>query len=71
MSVVRSCVVGWVVVVAGRAGCVNLLLMKSLSMASHFELSSTAVSQVVPLVRSLLSLLAPSGCKLKSSFHWP
>ena len=31
--------------------------MKSLSVASHFELSSAVVSQVMSLVRSLLSLL--------------
>ena len=55
----------------GRAGCLSLLLLKSLSMASHFELSSAVVSQVVSLVRSLLSLLDLSGCKymLRSSTH--
>ena len=40
MSAVRSCVVGWVVVVvvmgvAGRAGCLSLLLMMSLSIAGR------------------------------------
>ena len=74
--VVCSCVVGWVVVVvvvevAGRAGCSSLLFMKSLSVASHFELSSAVVSQVMSLVRSLLVLLVLSGCKevLRSSSH--
>ena len=37
--------------------------MKSLSLASHFELSSAMVSQVMSLVRSLLSLLGLSGCE--------
>ena len=68
MPVVWSCVVGWVVVVVvigvvGRAGCLSLLLMKSLSIASHFELSSAVVNQVMSLVRSLLSRLVLSGCK--------
>ena len=61
MSAVWSCVVGWVVVVVvigvvSRAGFLSLLLVKSLSVASHFELSSAAMSQVMSLVRSLLSL---------------
>ena len=65
---VSSCVVGWVVVVVlvevvGRAGCLSLLFMKSLSMASHFEVSSAVVSQVMSLVGSLLSLLVLSGFK--------
>ena len=37
--------------------------MKSLSTASHFNLSLAMVSQVVSLVRSLLSLLDLSRCK--------
>ena len=42
VPVVWSCVVGWVVVVVvleamGRAGCLGLLLMKSLVIASHFQ----------------------------------
>ena len=50
-----SRVVGWVfvVVVMGvvdRVVCLSLLLMKSLSTASHFELSAAVVSQVVPLL---------------------
>ena len=58
----RSCVVSWVVVVVvtrvvGRAGCLSLRLLKSLSIASHFELSFAVASQVMSLVRSLLSLL--------------
>ena len=57
----RWCVVGWVVLfvvigVAGRAGCLGLLPVEPLSMASHFELSSAVVSQVISLVRSLPSL---------------
>ena len=35
--------------------------MKSLSIASHFELSSAVVSQVMSLVRSLWDLIV-SGC---------
>ena len=62
------CVVGWVVVVVvigvvGRPGCLSLLLMKSLPMASPHELSSAVVSRVVSLVRSLFSLLDLSDCK--------
>ena len=49
--------------VLGRAGCFSLLLIKSLSIASHFELSSAAVSQVASRVRSLLSLLVLSVCR--------
>ena len=49
--------------VVGRAGCLSLLFMKSLSIASHFAVSSAVVSQVMSLVRSLLSLLVLSGCK--------
>ena len=54
-----SSLVGWIVVVVvmgvlGRVGCVSLLLVKSLSIASHFEPSSAVVSQVVSLVRSLV-----------------
>ena len=51
--------VGWLVVVvavmgfAGRAGCLSLLLVKSLSTASHLKLSSAVVSQVVSLVSSV------------------
>ena len=74
--VVCSCLVGWAVIVVviwvvGRAGCLSLVLMKLLSTASHFELSSAVVGQVMSLVRSLLSLLVLSGCKwmLKSSSH--
>ena len=68
MLYVWSCVVGWVVVVVvigvvGRAGCLILLLMKSLSLASHFDLSFAVVSKVVSLVRSLLSLLDLFGCR--------
>ena len=37
--------------------------MRSLSIASHFKLSSAAVSQVTSLMRPLLSLLDLSGCK--------
>ena len=76
MYAVLSCVVGWVVAVVvtgvvGRAGCLSLLLMMSLSTASNFELSSAEVSTVVSLVRSLSSLLVLSGCKkmLRSSSH--
>ena len=66
MRVVWSCVVGWVVVVVvirvlGRAGCLSLL-RESLSIASHFELSSAVVSRVTSHVGSL-SLLDLSGCK--------
>ena len=54
MYAVCSCVVGWVVVVVlvqvvGGAGCFSLLFMKSLSIASHFELSSAEVSHVMSL----------------------
>ena len=70
--VVWSCVVGWVVVVVKlgvvvRAGCWRLLFVKSLSIASHFELSSAVVSKVMSLVRSLSSLLDLSGCTQSSS----
>ena len=65
-SVSSSSCLSWVVVVVvigvvGRAGCLSLLPMKSLSMASNFELSSAVVNQVMSLVRSSLSLLVPSG----------
>ena len=40
--------------VVGRA---NLLFVKSLFKASHFEVSSAVASQVLSLVRLLLSLL--------------
>ena len=46
-----------------RVQCMSLLLMKSLSIASQFDLSSAVVSQVMSLVRSLLYLLDLSGCK--------
>ena len=41
----QSCVAGWVIVVVvtgvvGRIGCLSLLPVKSLSIASHFEQSS-------------------------------
>ena len=52
--VVCSRVIGWVVVVVVMG--LSLLLMKSLSIASQFELSSAVVSQVMSLVRSLLSV---------------
>ena len=76
MCVVCSCVVGWVVVVVGRVVCLSLLLTKSLSLESHLEPSCGVVSQVVSLVRSLLSLLVLVGCRyaLTSSFPylgWP
>ena len=63
MYVVCSCVVGWMVVVVlvdvvGRAGCLSLLFMKSLSIASHFELFSAVASQIISIVRSLLSFVA-------------
>ena len=50
VPVVWLCVESWVVVVVvigvvGRVGCLSLLLMKSLSTAAQFELSS-AVSLV-------------------------
>ena len=44
--------------------CESVAHEKSLSMASHSELSSVVVSQVMSLVRSLLPLLDLSGCKL-------
>ena len=56
-------VVVMLVEVVGRAGCISLLIMKSLSVAAHFELSSAVVGHVMSLVRSLLSLLVLSGCK--------
>ena len=37
--------------------------MKSPSVASHVELSSAVVSQVMSFVRSLLSLLPVAGCR--------
>ena len=52
-----------VVGVVGRVGILSLLLVKSLSTASHFELASAVVRQVVSLVKSLLSLLDLVGCK--------
>ena len=45
--------------VVGRAVCLSLLLMTSLSTASHFEVSSALISQVMSLMKSLLVL---SGC---------
>ena len=57
--VVCSWVVGWVVVVVlvggvvGRAGCLSLVFMKSLSMASYFEVSSVRVNQVISPGRCL------------------
>lgn len=68
MPVVLSCVVSWVVVVVvigvvGRAGCLSPLLAKSHSMEFRFELSCAVVSEVVSLVRSVLSLLDLAGCK--------
>ena len=61
---VWSWVVGWVVMgFVGRAGCLSLLLMKSHAIASHFKLSSAAVSQVMSPTKSMLSLLVLSGCK--------
>ena len=52
MYVVCSCVLGWVVAVVltqvvGRAGCLSLLFMKSISTASHLEVSSAVVSRHV------------------------
>ena len=69
MCVVSSCVVGWIVVVMvtrvmGRADCLSLLLMKSLSKESNFELSSAMPSQVMSLVRSLLSV-GSVWCKIR------
>ena len=66
--VVCSCVVGWVVVVVladvvGRAGCLSLLFMKSLSIAFQFEVSSAVVSQIMPPARLLLSPLVLSDCE--------
>ena len=59
-----SCLVGcWLIGFVGRAGCLGMLLMKSLSIASHFVPSSAVVSQVVSLVRSLSSVLDLVGCK--------
>ena len=46
-----------------RVGCLSLLLMMSLSTVSIFEPSSAVVSQVVSLVRSLLSPLDLVGRK--------
>ena len=69
MYVVCSCVVGWVVVVVlaavvGRAGCLSLLFVKSLSIASYFEVSSAVVSQIMPPARLLLlSPLVLSDCE--------
>ena len=65
MAVVWSCVVRCVVVVVvigtvGRAGCLSLLLMSTFSIASHFELSSAALSQVMSLVRSFVEVVFPS-----------
>ena len=58
MLVGWSCVVSWVVVVVGPVGCLSLLLMASLLfIASHFELNSDIVNQVVSLANSLLSLM--------------
>ena len=64
VPVVWSCVVGWVVVVVvikivGRAGCLSLLPVKSLSIASHVQLSSAVESRVMSLVRPFLHLLDP------------
>ena len=68
LYVFRSCVTGWVVVVVlvevvGRAGCLSLLFMKFVFIASHFEVSSAVVSRVMSLVRSSLYLLVLSGCE--------
>ena len=46
--------------VVGRVGWLKLLLTKSLSIESYFAPSGAVVSQVVSLVRSLLSV--GSGC---------
>ena len=62
-SVVGLVVVVMLMGVVGRIGCLSLLLSISLSMDSHFKQSCAVVSQVMSLVRSLLSLLALSGCK--------
>ena len=43
-------------------GCLTLLFKKPLPMESHFEPSCAMASQVVPLVRSLLSRLILFGC---------
>ena len=56
------CWLGWVVAVVseeavGRPGCFDL------STSSHFELSFVVVSQVMSLVRSLLSRLVLSDCQ--------
>ena len=59
VSLSRVLLVGLFVVV-GRAGRLSLLLMKSLSTASHFKLSSAVASQVMSLVRSLLGHF---GCR--------
>ena len=63
VPVVWSCVVVVVIGVVGRAGCLSLLLKKSLSIAPHFDLSSAEVSQVMLLVRSLSSLMDLLACK--------
>ena len=49
--------------VVDRVGCLSLLLMTQLSIESHVEPSSAAVSQVVSFVKSLLSRLGLVGCK--------
>ena len=73
--VVCSCVVGWVVVVvvmevAGRVGCLSLLA-KVVFHESHVKPSCAAVSQLVSLVRSLLSRWTLVGCnyELMSPSH--
>ena len=71
-----SCVVGWVVVVVlaevmGRAGRVRLPFMKKLSIASHSEVSSAVVNQVMSLVKSMSCPVILVGCRreLMSSSH--
>ena len=67
VPVVWWCVVGWlvgvvVIRVVGPAGCLSLLLVKSLSTASHFELSSAVVSQVMSLAKSFHGAANMVGC---------
>ena len=70
-SLVSSSFWSWASVVYVVCSCVSVLLMKSLSTASHFELFSAVASQIISTVRSLSSLLLLSDCEwvLRSSPH--
>ena len=75
VSLGRTCcvVVRWFVCRGdrvGRAGCLSLLLMESLSTASHFELSSAVQREVMSLVaENKAALLGTPTLKNKNFQH--